>query len=272
MEEIFAQQRNKAKPVSAIGFFGGILGVVITLALAQMLTNMLIAATGIGLLNIVFYLYAIALLLRFMGKTVAGSLYMIKGDTLYLQKMLGDSTLSVTEIPLEQVVGVRTIGYGERLACSYGRVTVVDAAAAQTLRMRFSFGAALFSARLARKVAGKAYMQPRAHIVVFKDEGKRHACVFMPDESFLAALKERLPEAFDHDDRADGHLTSTLWAQALQRAFPPLYTHVSPLLSGERLKKAEEEIERQKTAKKKPAAAKADAQEKEEAGKTNDEV
>ena len=273
MEEILAQQRNTAKPVTGKTFFGGIISVVIQLAIAQIVTNLLIAWTGMGLLNIAFYLYAIALLLGFMGRTVAGSLYMLKENTLYLQKMLGDSTISVVEIPLEKVQSVHSVYYGERLRCSYSRVTVIDAAAAQPLRMRLAFGAALFSARLARLLAGNKGAQQRAHTVVFCDEGKRHACVFLPDDAFFSALKERLGEKCGSDGRNRENTPVTLWAQALQRAFPALYGQVEPLMSEEQKQAAMEEIARQKQQKGKKDAqsGKSDgaeaAENKEEAGK-----
>ena len=54
-------------------FVLGVASVVLRLALAQILCNLLIAATGAGLLNVLFYLYAVATLAMFMRRTVASS-------------------------------------------------------------------------------------------------------------------------------------------------------------------------------------------------------
>ena len=78
MQEILAQQRNTAKPITGKSFFLGVISMVVHLAIAQAVVNLIIVRTGFGLINIAFYLYAIWLIVAFMGKTVAGSLYMIK--------------------------------------------------------------------------------------------------------------------------------------------------------------------------------------------------
>lgn len=248
MQEILAQQRNAAKPVTGKAFFLGVIGIVIRLALAQAAVNFAIMFTGLGLLNIAFYLYAIWAIIAFMRRTVAGSLYMLKENTLYLQKTLGDSTTSVVEIPLDQVLAVREVMHGERLESSYHRVTVIDAAAAKTARMRLSFGMSLISASLARRIAGPAAMQPRASVVAYMDEGRRCACVFLPDERFMQALGACLPHVCGKDERTGENTKTTMLAQALKRAFPELYAHVAPLVSEERVRAAEEEIAAQKKA------------------------
>lgn len=73
MEEIRAQQVNRARPMTGRDFVLGVASVVLRLALAQILCNLLIAATGAGLLNVLFYLYAVATLAMFMRRTVASS-------------------------------------------------------------------------------------------------------------------------------------------------------------------------------------------------------
>lgn len=273
MQEILAQQRNAAKPVTGKGFLLGIAGVIIKLSVAQIVTNLLIMATGIGLLNIAFYLYAIWVIVGFMGRTVAGSLYMLKEKTLYLQKTLGDSTVFVAEIPLENVLAIRPVVYGERLACSYRRVSVVDAACAQSARMRFAAGLSLLSAALARKAAGKKAYELRGVIVSFMEEGRRCCCVFKPDNAFLAALQAALPEAYGVDEREKENTPVTMMAQALERAFPDLYAHVEPLVSSETLDAAREEIARQKQERKEKIdrlLKKFEAKKSEEAVKTDE--
>ena len=99
MEEIRAQQVNRARPMTGRDFVLGVASVVLRLALAQILCNLLIAATGAGLLNVLFYLYAVATLAMFMRRTVASSAYTLKQETLVLERKLGDSTTSVVEVP-----------------------------------------------------------------------------------------------------------------------------------------------------------------------------
>ena len=68
VEEIRAQQVNRARPVTGKGFALGVASVVLRLALAQIVCNLLIAATGMGLLNVLFYLYAVMTLALFMRR------------------------------------------------------------------------------------------------------------------------------------------------------------------------------------------------------------
>ena len=82
VEEIRAQQVNRARPVTGKGFALGVASVVLRLALAQIVCNLLIAATGMGLLNVLFYLYAVMTLALFMRRTVASSAYTLKQETL----------------------------------------------------------------------------------------------------------------------------------------------------------------------------------------------
>ena len=128
VEEIRAQQVNRARPVTGKGFALGVASVVLRLALAQIVCNLLIAATGMGLLNVLFYLYAVMTLALFMRRTVASSAYTLKQETLVLERKLGDSTTSVVEIPLNHIIAVRPICAGERLHVCYRQVTVIPAA------------------------------------------------------------------------------------------------------------------------------------------------
>lgn len=91
MEEIRAQQVNRARPMTGRDFVLGVASVVLRLALAQILCNLLIAATGAGLLNVLFYLYAVATLAMFMRRTVASSAYTLKQETLVLDSKLGQT-------------------------------------------------------------------------------------------------------------------------------------------------------------------------------------
>ena len=183
VEEIRAQQMNRARPVTGKGFALGVASVVLRLALAQIVCNLLIAATGMGLLNVLFYLYAVMTLALFMRRTVASSAYTLKQETLVLERKLGDSTTSVVEIPLNHIIAVRPICAGERLHVCYRQVTVIDNEAKPTARMKAAWRASLFSAGLARKIARGACSH--AH----DDAG--YAIVF--DEADTPAARVRVP-------------------------------------------------------------------------------
>ena len=254
MEEVLAQQRNAARPVTGGAFLKGVALVIVKLAVAQIAFNLAIVLSGVGLLNVAFYLYAVWLMVSFMRRTVAGSAYVLRPQTLSFSKMLGDSTTSVVEIPTKDIVSVREIAYGERLECSVRRVTVIDAQAAQGARMRLCYAMSLLSARLARKIAGAMAQRTRGYAVVYMEEGRRQACVFLPDEAFLAALSSLLPGKVGLDEREPGN--ETVMARALERAFPALYPYVTPLVSKEHEQAAREEIARQRSRKKRQPSGK----------------
>ena len=249
VEEIRAQQVNRARPVTGKGFALGVASVVLRLALAQIVCNLLIAATGMGLLNVLFYFYAVMTLALFMRRTVASSAYTLKQETLVLERRLGDSTTSVVEIPLNHIIAVRPICAGERLHVCYRQVTVIDNEAKPTARMKAAWRASLFSAGLARKIArGHAHDDAGYAIVFDEADTQRRACVFRPDEAMCGALREALGERFGLDDRQTRPKVTTLYAQALERAFPEIYTHVTPLVSRREAKMAQEVIAQQKAA------------------------
>ena len=249
VEEIRAQQVNRARPVTGKGFALGVASVVLRLALAQIVCNLLIAATGMGLLNVLFYLYAVMTLALFMRRTVASSAYTLKQETLVLERKLGDSTTSVVEIPLNHIIAVRPICAGERLHVCYRQVTVIDNEAKPTARMKAAWRASLFSAGLARKIARDHAHDDAGYAIVFDEaDTQRRACVFRPDEAMCGALREALGERFGLDDRQTRPTVTTLYAQALERAFPELYTHVTPLVSREEAETAADEIKKQKAA------------------------
>ena len=232
MEEIRAQQVNRARPMTGRDFVLGVASVVLRLALAQILCNLLIAATGAGLLNVLFYLYAVATLAMFMRRTVASSAYTLKQETLVLERKLGDSTTSVVEIPLDRILAVRPVCRGERLHVCYRQVTVIDNEAKPTARMKAAWRASLISARLARKIAGAHVHDEIGWAIIFNEaDVQRRACVFCPDEAMCGALREALGDRFGLDDRQTRPQVVTLYAQALERAFPKIYTHVTPLVS-----------------------------------------
>ena len=246
MDEIMYRQKNAPKAMTGRRFLLGAAGIVLRLAVAQIAVNALIALSGVGLLNVAFYLYAVALLIGFMRRTVAGSVYALGARTLTLQSLLGDSTTSVVQIPLRQVIALRPVMRCENLRLCYAQVTAVDAAARPGFRMRAAFFASLFSARLARRIAGKRARQRMGWAAVFKEEGRLRACVFRPDETLLRSLAAVLPDAFDVDDRMTRERIHTIYARSLARAFHEAYPHVEPLVREEDMRWAAREIERQK--------------------------
>ena len=251
IEAIVASQKDRPEPVTGKSFLLAVAGVVLRLALAQIVVNLLISATGVGLVNVAFYVYAVWLLASFMRRTVAASAYTLKENTLYLQKLLGDSTTSVVEIPLHAIRAIRPVAACERLKLSYRQVTVIDARARAPFRARLAFFLSLFSAHLARLAAGKDAERIIGYVIAFDEGGRTRCCVFRPDEAFCAALQETLPEAFGVDDRMERERT-TLWARALQRAFPALYPQVKPLVDEQELEQARAQARVQKQKKKKP--------------------
>ena len=139
IEDIIIQQKERAKPVTGKAFLLSVSGIVIRLAIAQILCNLLISLTGVGLINILFYLYAIVLLMGYIRKTVAGYTYTLKESALYLQRQAGDVTTTLVEIPLGKIRAVRPVAKGERIALYYRQVTAIDPQAAPSGRVKAAF-------------------------------------------------------------------------------------------------------------------------------------
>ena len=269
MQEIIFQQRNAAKPLTGKAFMLSIAGILIRLAIAQLVINALISMTGMGLLNVAFYLYAVWLLIAFMRETVAGYVYTLKEGVLVLERRLGDSTITVVEIPLERVVSLRQVRMGENLHISYRDVMHIDASSRPPLRVRAAFIASLLSSHLARMLAGRQAQDVIGHVIVFDDGSLRRACTFCPNEALLEKLGEILGERLEFDERMTRTKVHTLYARALERAFPALYAYVEPLIRREDVEWAQEEVARQKAERKRKQSGKNPTEEKTEE-KTND--
>lgn len=269
MQEIIFQQRNAAKPLTGKAFMLSIAGILIRLAIAQLVINALISMTGMGLLNVAFYLYAVWLLIAFMRETVAGYVYTLKEGVLVLERRLGDSTITVVEIPLERVVSLRRVRMGENLHISYRDVMHIDASSRPPLRVRAAFIASLLSSHLARMLAGGHVQDVIGHVIVFDEGSLRRACTFCPNEALLEKLGEILGERLEFDERMTRTKVHTLYARALERAFPALYAYVEPLIRREDVEWAQEEVARQKAERKGKQNGKNPTEEKTEE-KTND--
>jgi len=262
MQEIMYRQRDAAKPMTGKTFVLSIAGIIVRLAIVQLVVNLLITLTGMGLLNVAFYLFAVWLLIVFMRSTVAGYVYTLKEDMLVLERKLGDSTITVVEIPLESVVSLREMRMAENLNISYRDVMHIDPKSRPALRVRAAFMVSLFSSRLARLLAGKRTQDVIGYVIVYDAGSLRCARTFCPDENLLGKLKDILGERFGFDERMTRARANTLYSRALERAFPALYPYVDPLVKPEDVLQAREEIARQKAerqARKKPEGKDSDA-------------
>ena len=121
---------------------------------------------------------------------------------------------------------------------------------------------------LARLLAGKHVQDVIGYVIVFDEETLRRACTFCPNAQLLEKLEETLAERVGFDERMTHTKVHTLYARALERAFPELYGYVDPLLSREDVQWANEEVARQKAErkeKKKTAQANSAKEETEQA-------
>lgn len=244
MEEIIARQNAAAKAATGKTFVLGIARIIFELAIAQLIVNFLIRVSGQGLLNLLFYLYAVVLLVRFMTKTVAGCIYTLRSDTLVVQRLMGDSTVLGVEIPLGDILSIRPIVCGEQLHLDYRQVTYVDRASAPGLRMRAAFFLCMISSHLGRYLAGAKAHKPNGYVIVYTAEKKRCACAFRPDAAFAAALEKALPDVFMADERLAQPPLENYAGRSLKRAFGDLYPHVAPLISEKELEFEREEFAR----------------------------
>jgi len=252
MHEIILRQHDAARKLDGKGFVLGVAGILLRLAIAQIICNLLISLTGVGLINLGFYLYAVWLLIAFMRSTVAGYVYTLREDELVLERRLGDSTITVVEVPLESVAALRPVRRGERLETAYRDVMVIDPAARPTARVRAAFVLSLISSRLARLAAGKGVEDVIGHVLVYDKDNLRRAVAFRPNEEMCRALESRLGGRFGFDERMTRARVATLYSRALERAFPSLYPYVDPLVKQQDVAWAKEEL----------AARKAQQQEK----------
>ena len=258
MQDIILQQRSAARPLTGKAFLLNVAGILLRLAIAQIAVNGLISITGMGLFNIAFYLYAIVLLVSFMRRTVAANVYTLKESELLLERRLGDSTITVVQIPLDRVVSLREVRMAENLRITYRQVTHIDPDTRPPQRVRWAFRLSLISSRLARLLAGRCAQEVIGHVLVYDEGSLRCACTFRPDERMQEALAQALGERFGFDERMTRERVRTLHARALERAFPALYPYVDPLVRPEDVAWAQEEIARQKAEKKKPPENKKD--------------
>lgn len=273
MEEIIVRQHDAAKPLTGKDFLLGIAGILLRLAIVQVIVNLLIGITGLGLLNLAFYGYAVWLLFVFMRRTVASYVYTLKSETLVLERRMGDSPSTVVQIPLERIISMRPVYMGERLHTTYRQVTEIDPAGRPPFRVRAAFVLSLISAKLARLAAGKRVEEQIGHVLVFEEDKQTRACVFCPKEKLRAELEARLGDAYGFDERMTRAKLTGVWARSLERAFPALYPYVDPLVKREQVEWARAEIEREKAEKaEKRAAKKADPKmQKTDAQKTEQE-
>lgn len=254
MDEIILRQRDAAKPLTGKTFLLGIALIVLKLSIAQMVLHLMISAAGAEFLSIVFYLYAVWLLLGFLRRTVACYVYTLTENTLVLERRLGDSLIRVIEIPLESVISLRAVKKGESLRTTYQSIAVIDPACRAPFRVRAAFVLSLLSARLARFCAGVGIDEEIAYVLVYSRAERQKACVFRPDDEMCEKLAQMLGGAYGFDERMTRARVTTLYARALQRAFPALYPYVDPLVREDEAEWAKAELERRKTERKQKKA------------------
>ena len=189
-----------------------------------------------------------------MRQSVGSCVYTLKENRLILEKKMGDSTFSVVEIPLDTVVSLRPLLCGERLKTTYRQVTAIDPETKPSFRVNMAFRLSLISARLARRCAGKGIGKEIGYVLVFTEEEKLRACTFRPNEELREAIAQRIAAAYGFDERMTHARVDTLYARALQRAFPQLYPYVDPLLRREDVDQAKAEIAARSRAEKKNRA------------------
>jgi len=248
MDEIIIRQWDAAKPLTGKAFILNVALIILKLAIAQMAVNLLIVLTGMGILNILFYLYAIWLLFGFMRRTVACYVYTLKENVLVLERRLGDSPITVIEIPLNRVISMRPVMKGERLKTTYRQVTEVDPACRPPFRVRAAFCLSLISGRLARRCAGGCVEEEAGHVLVLSEGEKLSAFVFRPNEEMQEKLAGMLGGAYGFDERMTRARVTTVYGRSLARAFPALYPYVEPLIPHADTEWAREELARRKEA------------------------
>lgn len=241
MNEIIATQHDRAKPLTGKTFLLSVASIVLRLAAAQIAVNLAISLTGLGLLNVLFYAYAVWLLFGFMRRTVASYTYTLKTDVLILQRRLGDSTTTLIEIPLEKIRAIRPVRFGEDMRLYYKQVTFFDPACRPSWRVRAAFMLSYVSAHAARAAAGKKAGEQAGYAMVFEEDGALRCCVLQPNEKLCAAL-EGACECFGADDFAGREPLSGVRARCLQKAFPELYPHVRPLMDPAQVEAAHREL------------------------------
>ena len=233
MKEQDIRQVIRPAGLSGKKFFLSVAVILAELAVSQLVFNLLITLTGIGLLNVLFYIFAVWLLLCFMRGTVAGNTYQLTEDSLILERQLGDSPVSVVSIPRSAVLSIRPAFCGEDLRVSYEQVTYIRKAVQPSFRMKLAFLVAGFSAAEARKLAGSEANRQSGYVIAFTEGQRSRACVFDPDEKMLAGLQTAFGERMGWDDRLARPQVESLRGRALQRAFPERYPNVKPLISQE---------------------------------------
>lgn len=265
MNEIIATQHDRAKPLTGKTFLLSVASIVLRLAAAQIAVNLAISLTGLGLLNVLFYAYAVWLLFGFMRHTVASYTYMLKAGTLVLQRRMGDSTTTLIEIPLEKIRAVRPVRFGEDMHLYYKQVTTIDPACRPSWRIRAGFLLSYVSAHAARAAAGKKAGERAGYAVVFEEDGALRCCMFRPNEKLCAALEDAC-EGFGADDFAGRQPLGGVRARCLQKAFPELYPHVRPLMDAEQVEAAHRELAERRAKRKAAKAAKPSGKAKKKSG------
>ena len=212
----------------------GASALAVKVALIQVAFAFLSQASQNPLLRPSGVLLAGALILRRVFASTEGFTYHLDAQNLILRRRRGGAYVGgAWLVPLRSIQTLRPAMQGERLKVCYSVVRRFAPGLVPDLRMRLAFALSLISARAARAVAGAAPSVQRGWLIGYAHGQKAHACLIAPDEEMLQALAERLGDRFLWDDRLARGRVEGFFARSLQRAFPPYYPSVSPLIGEE---------------------------------------
>ena len=258
MNEILAEQVNRAEHFDSRSFFMTVIRMVLRLAAAEICTTVLVFFLKISLLKVLFYAYAIAEVLFFLRQILASDRYVLMPDRLLMERRMGDMVMFSLALPVDRIAAVREYAAGEKLSVSYAHVSEFRRQANVPFRVRIARGVAVISSRLAVLCAGTAVQNPCGLVLAYYEGIKVKACTFEPDAGMLRALEDVLGDRMGTDDRLARPHLRTFMARIQARAFPALYPHVEPLVTPEdeewarayvEQRKREKELKRKKTEK-----------------------
>lgn len=242
-----AEQVVREDTLDAKAFIMAFVRIILHLAIAEIVTAVLVFLTGTGALNVLFYAYALLQVFRFLQRILASDRYILMQDRLILQRRLGETVTKEVSVPLEKVSAIREHIAAERLNVSYAHVDVFLRQTEMPVRVRLAQIIACLSARLARRAAGTAAGQAVGLVIAYRDGEKAKACVFEPDAGMMGMLTTMAGDLVGVDDRMGRPYLKSFTARSLARAFPEQYPHVQSLITPEDLKWADErQAERQK--------------------------
>ncbi|MBQ8094778.1 MAG: hypothetical protein IJ242_14580 [Clostridia bacterium] len=241
MSEVICEQVIRQETLTQKEFILEVVRIILRLAIAEIVTSALSYLTGMGIVRIAFYVYAIAEVFRFLWRILASDRYVLMNDRLILERRIGETVLGGVSIPLKQILSIREHLAAESTGVSYAHTAHFLRQSETPLRVSAGRILALLSARLAIRVAGNDATKPCGLLLSYHEGGKVKACLFEPDAGMLSALSEMAGERMGLDDRLARPRLKTFAARSLARAFPEIYPHVQPLITPDDIAWADEQ-------------------------------